>query len=396
MIKMGADNTKSRIPKIMLSAGMIQSGLSGVGRYVVELAKRMAKMKGADLHIAGMDADRPLFPDFDDSHWVTIPGRYSSGAKNLLWHQIFLPCILKKQGFDLLHIPSYRRILAFCPIPQIATIHDCAAFRLRAKYDFLRGFFGRQVVPAIARRCDAILTVSEFTKQDLVKYFKLSSEQIEVVYNGLSHDAFHSRPKEEIENFKKEKGIQKPFFLFLSRLEHPGKNHVRLIKAFERFLEKTGADMELYLGGAPWHGAEVIQDCAAKSTYSDAIKMPGFIEEKELPLWYASCEGMVFPSLFEGFGLPLVEAMASGVGVLSSNRGSLPEVGGDAALYFDPENINEMSAAMENFYSENATQKIERLKKGGKQSLKFNWDFAANLTYDYYLKYEVISPKRHQ
>ncbi|MGB0745273.1 MAG: glycosyltransferase, partial [Opitutales bacterium] len=158
-----------RKPKVLLSAGMIQGGLSGVGRYVVELAGRISKMDTVSLHIAGLEADRQLFPDIADSRWVPIPESASGGLKNLIWHQFKLPKLLKEGKFDLVHIPSYRRILAFCPVRQLATIHDCAPFRLRDKYGALRGLFGRQLAPWMARRCEHVLSVSEFTKQDLVR-----------------------------------------------------------------------------------------------------------------------------------------------------------------------------------------------------------------------------------
>ena len=126
-------------PKVLLSAGMIQGGLSGVGRYVVELANRIALMEGVELHVAGLDSDRSLFPDVPDACWISIPPSSGGGVKNLIWHQRRLPRILREGGFDLLHIPSYRRIVAFCPVSQLATIHDCAPFRLRDKYGALRG-----------------------------------------------------------------------------------------------------------------------------------------------------------------------------------------------------------------------------------------------------------------
>lgn len=371
--------------RVLLSAGMIQSGLSGVGRYVVELANRICHFDSIDLHLAGFDADRHLFPDFDDTHWHSIPSSDASGAKNVLWHQIKLPGLLKRNRFDLLHIPSYRRIVANPSIPQIVTIHDCAPFRLRDKYGALRGVFGRQISPWLARRCDAVVSVSHFTKQDLIDYFKLPADKIQVIHNGLSHDVYQPRPPEALSAFRAAHGLNKPYFIFVSRLEHPGKNHVRLIEAYEMFRRKNETSVQLVLGGAPWHGAEVIQQRVAASPYADDILFPGFMVEAELPLWYAASEALVFPSLIEGFGLPVVEALACGVRVASSDRGSLPEVGGDAAIYFDPESIPAITDALQAIHDETKLEVSERVEKGLQYAAQFDWDRAAKATADSYL-----------
>ncbi|MGZ0655019.1 glycosyltransferase family 4 protein [Coraliomargarita sp. W4R72] len=366
--------------KILLSAGMIQGGLSGVGRYVVELANRMRKFDTIELHLAGFDSDRHLFPEFSDDRWVSIPESAASGVKNVLWHQFKLPGILKKQTYDLLHIPSYRRILACSSIPQLVTIHDCAPFRLRDKYGALRGLFGRQLSPWLARRCEAVIAVSHFTKQDLIEFFKLPADQVEVIHNGLSHGTYRPQTAEALSAFRKSHNLEQPYYIFVSRLEHPGKNHVRLIEAYEAFRQNCDTRIQLVLGGAPWHGAEVIQQRVADSPYAKDILLPGFMVEAELPLWYAASEALVFPSLIEGFGLPVVEALACGVRVVSSDSGSLPEVGGDAAIYFDPESVPEITKAMQALHSETPVQAQDRIQKGLKHAGSFDWDIAAKLT----------------
>ncbi len=378
--------TKNSTIKVLLSAGMIQGGLSGVGRYVVELANRISQFDTVDLHVAGFDADRVLFPTIDDAHWQTIPVAYSSGAKNLLWHQWHLRGLLKQGGYDLFHAPSYRRIMAFCPTAQLATVHDCAPFRLRDKYGALRGLFGRQLAPWMARRCEAIVSVSHFTKQDLVDFYKLPSERITVIHNGLNHSLYRPRSEEELAAFRARKQLDKPFFFFVSRLEHPGKNHVRLIEAYERFRESSPDQVELILGGAPWHGAEVIEQRVADSPYAEDIRLPGFMDEADLPLWYGSAEALVFPSLIEGFGLPVVEALACGVRVASSDRGSLPEVGGNAALYFDPEAVPEIAQGLEVIHDESGDLLEARRQKGLQHAAVFDWDVAAKATCQSYIK----------
>ncbi|MGB0744349.1 MAG: glycosyltransferase family 4 protein, partial [Opitutales bacterium] len=216
-------------------------------------------------------------------------------------------------------------------------------------------------------------------------FFKLPESGVEVIYNGLNHSLYRPRDEATQARFVAEQGIDRPFLLFISRLEHPGKNHVRLIEAYEHY-RKTSEDVHLLvLGGAPWHGAEVIQERVERSPYASDILMPGFIEEADLPLWYASADGLVFPSLIEGFGLPVVEAFACGLRVATSDRGSLPEVGGEAAIYFNPEDVMDISRAITALCRETEPKREVRITKGRVHAATFDWELAAKATCQSYL-----------
>ena len=364
--------------RILLSAGMIQGGLSGVGRYVIELAREMSAMlPEGTLHVCGLKSDRHLFPTIRNDCWVEIPQWAGSGPANLLWHQLFLPRILRRGGYGLVHIPSYRRILAGSPIPQLATIHDCAPFHLREKYGFLRGFFGRVVVPLLARRCDHVVTVSKATASDLERFMQLSPERVTVVWNGINHARYHPEESEVVANFRDKKGLGSEVFLYVARLEHPGKNHVRLIEAFEQVVAAGHPGAQLVLGGADWHGAEIIHERVRSSPVSGRIHMAGFMAEEDLPLWYGSARCLVFPSLFEGFGLPVAEALACGTPVITSDRGSLPEVGGDAVDIIDPESVSAIASAMLDLLEMDPSALDLRVHAGLQRAALFNWNRAA-------------------
>jgi glycosyltransferase involved in cell wall biosynthesis len=140
--------------------------------------------------------------------------------------------------------------------------------------------------------------------------------------------------------------LDRPFFLYVSRIEHPAKNHVRLIQAFDRFRSATKMNWQLALAGADWRGSRVVHDAAQESASRNAIRFLGFVDDAALPALYQAAEAMVYPSLFEGFGMPPVEAMACGCPVLSSRRGSLAEILADSAGTFDPERVDEIAEAM--------------------------------------------------
>lgn len=360
--------------KVLLSAGMIQGGRSGVARYVISLADAILRgHPGIELHVAGLDADRTLFPELDDRRWVSMPVKAAGGASNLLWHQTTLAGIVRKGRFDLVHIPSYRRMLFRCPVPQVATIHDCAPFVLREKYDFARGFFGRGVVPVIARRMDRIIAVSETTGRDIVKWMKVPEERVRVVPNGIDHRMFRPQDEGTVAEFRRRKHLDAPFFLYVARLEHPAKNHIRLIRAFEQVIAEGVFDGQLILPGAPWHGSEIIERAVETSPCRERIRLEGFVDNADLPLWYAAAEALVFPSLMEGFGLPLLEAQACGTRIACADATSLPEVAGPAGILFDGLDESSIAAAMTRLATMDSFERNLRQQQGIDWAGGFTW-----------------------
>jgi glycosyltransferase involved in cell wall biosynthesis len=360
--------------KVLLSGGMIQGGRSGVGRYVICLAEALvAEHPQVELHVAGLSEDRALFPFIPDQRWMIIPPRYARGPLNLAWHQAFLPKLLTDGAFDVVHIPSYRRMLAFSPIPQVATIHDCAPFVLRGKYDAFRGFFGRGMVPAIARKVPRIIAVSETTRQDIIRFMRVPAERIVTVPNGIDHTMFKPQDPAAIAAFRDRKKLAKPFLLYVARLEHPAKNHVRLIEAFDQLVSAGKFDGELVLPGAPWHGADVIEAAVAASPHKDRIRLEGYVDNLDLPLWYAAAEALVFPSLMEGFGLPLLEAQACGTRIASADATSLPEVAGPAGILFKGTDVDSIAAALEQIGSMSSTERALREEQGREWAGRFTW-----------------------
>jgi glycosyltransferase involved in cell wall biosynthesis len=360
--------------RVLLSAGMIQGGRSGVGRYVIALSEALVREQpSVDLTIAGLDADRGLFPWLGDERWVSIPDRMSGGAANLAWHQTSLNHVLRSLRIELAHIPSYRRMMWHCVVPQVVTIHDCAPFVLRGKYDMLRGFFGRVIVPRMARRVQRIIAVSETTGKDVARYMQVPAAKITVVPNGIDHQMFYPPGAAEIAEFRRHKQLTQPFFLYVARLEHPAKNHLRLIRAFESLADSGVFAGHLVLPGAPWHGSEVVEQAVAASAFRDRIRLEGFVDNADLPLWYAAAEALVFPSLMEGFGLPLLEAQACGTRIACADATSLPEVAGPAGILFNGLDVAAMSAAMARLVTMDAGERRRLEGDGMAWAARFTW-----------------------
>lgn len=335
---------------VAISTSVIQRGRSGVASYVFGLLDGLAAI-GAPIRITllGLADDRSLFaPWLDRCAWHPVAEFWRPAVRNVLWHQTGLRRTLRRLGADVVHIPSYRRIVWRAPCPQVVTIHDCAAFAVAKKYDRARMFYGRHVITRLARGATRVMTVSAATAADVERYFGLPRARLEVVWNGIDHRIFTPPPAAVLAAFLRDKvRMGAPYFLYLARLEHPAKNHVRLIEAFERFAVAAPADSHVLLfGGADWHGAEVIHARIAQSPLRHRIRALGFVDKPDLPCWYAGATAMVYPSLFEGFGLPPAEAMACGCPVISSHRGSLGEVVGDAARRVEPEDAGDLAAAL--------------------------------------------------
>jgi glycosyltransferase involved in cell wall biosynthesis len=207
------------------------------------------------------------------------------------------------------------------------------------------------------------------------KFFGLSRDRITVVHNGLDHARFF--PGKPIRKH------DAPCFLYVSRLEHPGKNHWRLIEAFNQFKGATKSKWKLVLAGGDWHGAEVIHRAAKESPFADDIHLLGFVADAELANLYRAADVFIYPSLFEGFGMPPVEAMACGTPTIVSPRGALAEVVGDAAYIVNPEQIDSIRLAMERVATDDATR--EGLRKAGlARAQQFDWRRTARETLQVY------------
>jgi glycosyltransferase involved in cell wall biosynthesis len=372
--------------RVGISTSVIQRGKTGVAQYVFALLRALAPhAQRHQFTLFVLEEDRPLFEFAADfARVVPVSERFRPPVQNIFWHQACLPHLARVHQLDVLHVPSYRRMLAPRPCPLVATIHDLAPFHVVAKYDWKRMWYGRVIARRLAWRQDAIIAISQNTARDINRFFGLPADRISVVLNGLAHDRFFPGDRERARaTVAARHDLRRPFFLYLARLEHPGKNHVRLVNAFDEFKRQTGSDWQLVFGGSDWHGAEKIHQAIRNAAFAPDVRTLGFVPDEALPDLYRAAATFVYPSLYEGFGLPPIEAMACGCPVITSTRGSLGEVVGQAAATVDPENI----AAMADQLGRLATDADWRnnLRSAGLiQARKFDWNLAAAATMEVY------------
>lgn len=298
------------------------------------------------------------------------------------------PNKLLNLGFVLLKYPSLDQLLEgvdifFSPniifthlssgVKQIITFHDLSFERHPEFFSLKRRIWHRLVFPASqAQKAQRIIAVSESTRNDLVQLYHLEPKKIKVIPSGLLK-IFKPRAKNSplVLKVKKKYNLPDQFILYLGTLE-PRKNLAGLILAFNQFKKRERRDYKLVIAGKPGWLCHDVYKLARRSFYSRDIILTGFIDSLDKPYIYNLAEFFVYPSFYEGFGFPPLEAMASGIPVITSNITSLPEVAGDSALLVDPYNINEISVALGELASDPALRNSLR-EKGIRRAKKFSW-----------------------
>jgi glycosyltransferase involved in cell wall biosynthesis len=374
--------------KIGFSTSVIQRGKTGIAQHIFALLRAFLQLETEHRFVLFVfEDDLPLFEFAKERmELVTVSESVRPAVRNILWHQTTLPKLACAKGLDALHVPSYRRLLWPRPCPLVATIHDLAPFRVRQKYDWARMFYGRVVVKYLARRQDEIIAVSENTARDVREFFGISPQRLTVIHNGVEHSRFFPEDRNHAKaDMEQRYGLSGQFFLYVARLEHPGKNHVRLVSAFNKFKAGTRSPWKLVLGGSDWSGAGMIHEAIQQSPFSKDIHCLGFVADEHLPLLYRAADTFVYPSLYEGFGMPPLEAMACGCPVISSTRGSLAEVIGDAAWTINPEDAGDMAKALAALASD--SQKRNELRNAGiVRANCFTWQNAAIRMFQVYTR----------
>ena len=365
--------------KIGISAFAADGGKSGISQYMINVLQRLPG-SDVDCVIFVPAAERSLFePAPAGSAIVTVPDWMAHPVASILWHLFIFPVLLKRHHCDCAYLPAgNRRLGLWYGVPSVSTIHDLSQLHVEGKYDPLRMFYIRRVLPAMMQKLTRVVSVSESTRRDLVEHAGIRPERIRVAYNGADLSAFTATSGDSArETIARELGIDGPFVLYTARLEHPGKNHVRLLEALSLLKQRGRLTHKLVLAGSRWNGAEVIEARIDELGLSDDVILAGFVENRLLPDLYAAADVFVFPSLFEGFGIPLIEAMAAGTPVCAASVSSIPEVVGDAALLFDPCNPADIAVQLDRLLHD-AALCADLVARGRVQAQRFSWDDAAS------------------
>lgn len=316
--------------------------------------------------------------------------RFAGAVKHLWWEQFLLPLSLWFRDIDLFHSPAF-----ICPFIKtcrtVITIHDMAYLLYPDKFVSTYRRYLKFWVPLSVRVADKIITDSACSKRDIVRLFGISEKKVEVVYLGKSRDFQPITDKSLIDDFREKYSLRRDFILYVGTLE-PRKNITGLISAYRLFKDMSPhLNYALVIGGGKgWMYSDIFKLIEKLSLVDDVIFL-GYVQDKELPTLYNAAKLFVYPSLYEGFGLPVLEAMACGIPVITSNTSSLPEIVADAGIMLDPLDINALAEAMYNVLMDDNLRN-SLIEKGLKRAENFSWEKTAAMTMDIYR--EVLSESK--
>jgi glycosyltransferase involved in cell wall biosynthesis len=288
----------------------------------------------------------------------------------ILWEQTALP--VAARGCDLLHGLAFVAPLV-APCPTVVTVYDLSFMRTPERFRPGNRWYLETFTRWSCRRARRVIAISENTKRDVMELLHIPGERVDVVYPGV--DArFRPLPPEQVAAFRAAKGLPERFVLYLGTIE-PRKNLTVLLEAYAA-LRRGGRTSQLVLaGGKGWMFEEVFARIEALALRDDVI-LPGYVPDEELPLWYNAAEVFVYPSLYEGFGIPPLEALACGKPAVVSNVSALPEAVGDAGLLVRPGDAAELADALQRLLGD-AALRAELGARGRAHAARFSWERAA-------------------
>jgi len=355
---------------------LIQGKLEGIGWFTRETLSRITRDHPE--HQFLFIFDRPFADEFVFADNVT-PIVLSPPTRHpilwFIWFELQIPRILKKYKADLFFSPDGYLSLN-TRIKQLAAIHDINFAHRPKDLPWLKAKYYNYYFPKFAKRAKRIVTVSYFSKEDINRTYKIDADKVDVVYNGVNTTYTPTSGDENLST-KVKYSNGKDYFLFIGSL-HPRKNICGLLRAFDAFRTSVDSDIKLLIVGESMFKTSDIELTYEGMRYKDDVVFTGRLTNDELHRVLGASLALTFVPYFEGFGIPVIEAMNAGVPVICSNTTSLPEVGGNAVLYVDPFSLSQIKDAMIRIYQEKDLREL-LIEKGFVQKEKFSWDKTAEL-----------------
>ncbi len=365
----------------------------GIGSYirnVLEAISKLPESRAYRFRVYAHRADSGALPDLP-GHFEVVhddsPGYSVAELTSFAWR-------LMRDRLDLFHATHYV-LPPLWRTRAVVTIHDIIHL-LYPQFLPSRAahFYARSMIRRALTRADRIVTVSYNTRQDLVDYFQIPAARIDVIYNGVSPRFHPGVPREEKERVASKLGLTFPYLLFLGG-EKPHKNVQNVVRAFAKARLERSLPHSLVLAGPLPANPARLEALIAALELNTVVRRPGVVEDADLPGLYAGAEAFLYPTLYEGFGLPVVEAMACGTPVLTSATSALQEIAGGYACLVDPMDVNAIASGIAQLATDEAAR-AEFAERGRKRAHDFSWDKTARKTLEVYaaaLRASAVSRK---
>ena len=371
--------------KIAIDLTSIPSQKTGVGKYAIALIKALGKFDDENQYwiFVKRNQAEEFDPKKKNFHIILCNNILQSKILRILWEQFVLPVILLKKRIKLLHSIHYTTPLLFL-FKRITAFHDMTFFLFPKKHTFTKRIFFQLIIPLSAKRSDRLIADSRSTKRDIQKILGVSMKKIDVVY-GTVNPIYH--PVENINainGIKSQYKIKDRFILYVGTLE-PRKNVVGLIRAYYKLVLEKGIKHQLVVVGKKGWGYQEIFKTAQDLNLDKKIIFTGYVPDNELVFFYNAADIFMYPSLYEGFGIPPLEALSCGTPTISSNISSMPEVVGNAGILVNPYNVQEISQKMYELLV-NKKLRLSLREKGLLRAKKFSEEKMAKETIESYEK----------
>jgi glycosyltransferase involved in cell wall biosynthesis len=364
--------TKSHAQLIGYDATPLQIARhSGVGNYTAQLLT--ALIDRADERQYALLANRPLNGETPPGTLGQVGRRFPNRSA---WMQLALPRDLAELRPDVCHFTNSLAPL-HAPCPMVITLHDMSLFVHANLHPLKSQLFVRPIIPMLAHRAAAIITVSQHAKREIVDGLQIQPEKVHVIYEAAAPQYRVITDKAELDRVRQRYHLQKPFVLYVGTIE-PRKNLTRLVQAFAQALHQQ-PDLELIMvGQLGWKYAALLK-AIEELNLGNAVRRLGYVPDEDLPALYSLARVLAFPSLYEGFGLPVIEAMACGTPVLTSNGSSLAEIAAGASILIDPLSVDDIARGLVRVVFDDGLH--ARLRAAGlMRSAQFSWQRAAEET----------------
>lgn len=354
---------------------------AGVSRYIEHLIQELPSASPDRFVVYGGWQSRTPRQQFTHRSGIRFSSSWVPTGRpemRIFWEQVAAPIVLDRDQIDVVHAPvNVAPALAHRPV--VVTVHDLAFLRFPEQYPRFKQRYLSLMTRHSVRHAARVIAVSNSTRNDLVHYYGVSSERVSVVPNGVDPTL---RPIDgnEIAEFRRARSLPEQFILFLGTLQ-PRKNLIALLRAWSK-LDPSERLPLVVVGSQGWMYEPIYGEARALGVAGEVV-FKGFAEPSELAGWYSAATIFVYPSLYEGFGLPVLEAMRCGTPVIASNVSSLPEVAGDAALLVDPTDVGALSDAIERLTLDSELR-ADLARRGLEWSGRFSWARTARETANVY------------